>query len=478
MTEPSQQIDPTHFGSYRKILALSLPLVLSHMGVMLMQVIDGLFLTHYSRDAIAAIGPAGMSFWTLCGLFVGIVGYAGTFVAQYVGAKRPDRVGAAVWQAIYLAVIGGGLLMLASWPARWFFAVVGHAPGVQADEVIFFRILCWGGLPMLLGAGISGFFSGRSDNLPLMLCSITGLLVNALADYALIFGNWGMPRLGMAGAGWATVLGQFVNALLLLILLFRRTHRERFYTWRDRALDVSLLWRMCLYGFPNGVRMIIEILVWATFTLLMGRVSDDGLAATNIVWRVNGVAFFPVIGLSVAISMLVGQAQGASRPDLSRKVTHRGLIIAEFWMASLGLLMVAAPRQLLMPFFDSSDAATQSLLPLCIMLLRFVAIYCLVDGLNIIFMSMLTGAGDTRWMLLTSGGLHLTFLAVLTSLVYFGGGVTAMWTSATIFICSVCFAWAIRFRGRKWESMRVIEHAPPDLSTAESVSIASPLQAN
>jgi MATE family multidrug resistance protein len=470
MPGDAHEIDPASFGSYRKILRLALPLVLSQMSVMLMQVIDGVFLTYYSKDAIAALGPSGLFFWLICGFFVGLVGYAGTFVAQYVGAQRPQRVGAAVWQAFYLALAGGLLLMAAALPARAFFAFVDHAPAVQADEFTYFRILCYGGIPMLLGAAVSGFFSGRNDNVPLMIASIAGLAANAVLDYAMIFGAWGLPRMGIAGAAWATVIGQCLSLLILLALFFRPRSRQTFYTWRDRPLDLPLLWRLCLYGTPNGVRMIIEIMVWAVFLLLMGRISEDGLAASNIVWRINGMAFFPIIGLSIAIAMLVGQAQGAARPDLSRKVTRRGLVIAEVWMAALALAMVVAPRQLLMPFFSAASEETRQLLPLCIVLLRFVAIYCLIDGLNIVFMAMLAGAGDTRWLLLTSGAMHAGFLGLLVLLVASGLGVMAMWTAATVFICAVCLAWVVRFSSHKWERMRVIEHAPPDLENRASVA--------
>jgi MATE family multidrug resistance protein len=222
---------------------------------------------------------------------------------------------------------------------------------------------------------------------------------------------------------------------------------------------------MCTYGFPNGVRYVAEILAWNVFLLLLGRVDADGLAASNIVWRINGMAFFPVIGLSGAVAMLVGQAQGASRPDLSRKVTHRGLVLGQIWMASAALAMVLFPNRLLDIFLDAGSTTDHELRGLCVKLLWFVAVYCLVDGLNIVFMSVLAGAGDTRWMLIASGGMHGTFMLVLMALARWHAGVFAFWLSATVFIFSVAIAWITRFRSGKWENKRVIEHAPPDFET-------------
>jgi multidrug resistance protein, MATE family len=204
----------------------------------------------------------------------------------------------------------------------------------------------------------------------------------------------------------------------------------------------------------------------------MGRIDRDGLAASSIVFRINGVAFFPVVGLATAVSMLVGQAQGAGRPDLSRRVTHRGLVLGELWMLAAAGLMVLAPQWLLDPFFSQASPAP-AVRELCVKLLWFVAIYCVADGLNIVFMSMLQGVGDTRWLLVASGAAHMAFLATLLVLTWARVGVLGLWTAATAFICSIVLVWYARFRTHTWESRRVIDHGLPDI--AEAPATAAPL---
>lgn len=453
------------FGSYRKLLLMAGPLILSHMGLMLMQVVDGMFLARYSKNAITAIGPAGMMFWLLCGLFIGLVGYTNTFVAQYVGAKQNNRVGSAVWQGIYLSLPAAAILLAASLLAKPLFVLVGHEAGIQRDEIIYFRILCYGGLGIMLSAAVSGFFAGRNDNMPLMIAAIAGNLVNAVGTWALVFGRLGLPEMGIAGAAWATVAGQCVQMLTLAFLLFRPHFMREFGIWRERHMDLRLMWQICRFGFPNGVRYVIEILAWTMFLLLLGRVDTDGLAASNIAWRINGIAFFPVIGLSIAVSMLVGQAQGAGRPDLSRKVTYRGLVLGQIWMAFCAVLMLTTPNLLLDIFLDQGAATDQDLRGLSVILLRFVALYCLADGLNIIFMSVLAGAGDTRWMLVVSGVLHVSLVCILVALSYFHATLYTFWVIATIFICLAAMVWSIRFRSQSWENKRVIESRPIDIET-------------
>lgn len=459
-------IDEAKFASIGKILLIAGPLVLSQMGVMLMQIVDGIFLSRYSQDTIAAVGPAGMSFWLVCGLFIGLVGYTSTFVAQYVGAKRPERVGAAVWQGIYLAILAGLILILCGLAARPYFDLVRHAPSIRANEVVYFQIHCWAGPVFMLSATISGFYAGRNDNLTLMVAHIAGGLTNAILDYLLIFGHFGLPEMGMAGAAYATVTGVFLQVLILGILLFKPSFRREFGIWQSRAIDLTLMLRMIRYGFPNGVRYVVEIAAWTVFLLIVGRIDSLGLAASNIAWRINGMAFFPVIGLSIAVSMLVGQAQGARRPDLSRKVTLRGLLIGQTWMAAAALVMVVWPDLLLRMFFEEIRTAQQQpIYDMTVKLLWFVATYSLVDNFNIILMSMLAGAGDTRWMLIASVAIHGAFLLAIAILAFIGVGTYTLWLAATILVFMAAILWIIRFRSGRWRTMQVIEHSPIDVIT-------------
>ncbi len=445
-----------NFTSSRRLLTLAGPLVLSQMGVMIMQIVDAVFLARYSESAIAAIGPSGLTFWILCGLFTGMVGYTSTFVAQHIGARQPRRAGAVVWQGIYLAALAGLVLAAVSPAAGPLFRAMGHAPAVCRDEIVYFQILCWGGVSILLSSAISGFYAGRNDNLTLMAGHLAGGVANAVFAALLIFGRCGFPELGMAGAAWALIIGHALQVAILGALLFKPSLRRHFSTWAGRTPDPALVLRLAGHGFSNGVRLVIEVAAWTVFLAIIGRIDADGLAASNIAWRINGMAFFPVIGLSIAVSMLVGQAQGAGRPDLSRRVVLRGLLLGEAWMVAAILPMVLCPGILIRLFF--TDATLVSALhATTVILLRFVAVYCLVDNVNIILMGMLAGAGDTRWLLITSGGLHAGLIVVLALMARLGAGLMALWLAATIFVFVIAIAWVIRFLSGTWEHRRVVE---------------------
>jgi MATE family multidrug resistance protein len=445
--------------SYGAILKLAAPLILSMSGMVLMQFTDALFLSWYSADAIAAVVPAFMPSFLLASALTGTAGYTSTFVAQYVGANRPQRVAASVWQGVYFSILSGVLLALVSFAARPLYAWVGHAAVIQSMEVRFFSILCWGGFFFVVSSALSGFFSGRGQTTVVMAVNMAGQAVNIVFDYLLIFGKFGFPRLGVTGAALATVGSQALIALAFAFLFLRRANRRQWSTWRSAAFDKALFFRLVRFGLPGGMRFSLEMAGWTVFIFFIGRIGSIDLAATNIAWRINGIAIFPVTGLSAAVAILVGNAQGALRPDISARVMWRGTILSQGWMLVMAIVFVVFPRQLFGIFAGSDPASASQFASLGTMLLRFVAAYCLVDAFNYVCVSTLVAAGDTRWTLYASIMLNVLFFAGLAAADKWQRTLFAEWAIATAFVVLQAFMFFGRYMQGKWKGFRVIEPA-------------------
>jgi multidrug resistance protein, MATE family len=449
-------------ASYWGIIKLATPLILSMSGVMLMQFIDAIFLSWYSADAIAAVVPAGMAAMLLSSAFSGTAGYTSTFVAQYVGARRPEQVAAVVWQGIYFSIGSGIVLALFAFSANPIFSWVGHADAIRIMEVRFFSISCWGAFFFVAASALTGFFSGRGETRVVMIVNVVGLFVNAILDYTLIFGKFGFPRLGITGAALATVGAQALVALIFGILFLRRHNRAEWRTWRERAFNAVLLKRLVFFGFPGGIRFTVEITAWTVFVFFIGRIGPIDLAATNIAWRINGIAFFPVIGLAQAVAILVGNAQGAGRPDISFKATMRGTLISQGWMVIMATIFIVFPQQLFGIFVTADAVPQESLLQFAHIgevLLRFVALYCLLDACNYVFVNALVAAGDTRWTLWASVILNVVFVAALLAADVWARTLMTEWTIATVFVMLQALIWFARFLQGKWKTLQVIEPA-------------------
>lgn len=447
-------------GGYGQLMALAIPLVLGTGAVAVQHFIDRMFLAWYAPEALAAAMPAGIVHFTIMGLFMGLATYVTTFVAQYYGADRPERIGPSIWQGIYISGLAWIVHLLLIPCAPKFFEIVGHDPGVVILEIQYFQILCLGAGPMVASGTLGGFFSGRGRSAPVMWISFLISILNVGLNYILIFGKFGFPEWGMAGAAWATVISSGTGLFVYIWLLMRPRFRKKYSTLSGWRLDPQLMYRVFRFGGPSGVQFFLEHLGFTLFILLVGRLGMVELAATNIAFNVNMLAFMPMMGFGMAISILVGQNLGRDKPDLASRSVYSGFQISFVYMGIVALLYIFTPGFFLLPYESQADPATFApIAEKTKILLRFVAAYLIFDTLNINFSAGIKGAGDTKFVMYMITALSIFALAIPTylALVVFDRGLYTAWAIVTTHISLMGVAFWLRFLTGKWKSMRVIE---------------------
>jgi MATE family multidrug resistance protein len=454
--------ESARLGGSRELLTLALPLVVSQSFMTVQVFVDTILLAWHDPREMAASFPAVMWFWLVFGFLQVTAAYVSTFVAQYTGAGRPERVGPAVWQGIHFALLAGLLFLIMVPASPHLIAIGGHTPALQALENIYLRCLCFAALPMLVMAAINGFFSGRGQTWVVLAIEAAGTAVNVALALVLIFGRAGFPELGIAGAGWATVTGSWTSALLALGLLLRRKYREQFQTLSGWRLERDLFGRLMKFGGPAGAQVFLDVLVFNVFVQLVGRLGEAATGATTLAVRLNMITFLPMMGLGQAVSILVGQRLGANRPDLAERSAYTGLWWVTGYMCCIAAMYLLIPGVLVSAFEGDHDpesfAAVAKIVPT---LLMCVAVYSLADSVNVTFSFALRGAGDTRFVSLLTFALAWPIMVVPTFLVVrYGGSIYAAWVFATAYIVAMAICFFLRFRTGKWKTMRVIEAAP------------------
>ncbi len=453
-------------GGYRELLRIAIPLILSTSAWSIQHFVDRMFLTWYSPETIAAAMPASVFNFTIMSLFIGTAGYISTFVAQYHGSKQFRNIGPIVWQGIYIAIIGGIFHFLLIPLAKPIFGFIGHEMEIQQLEIIYFRILCYGAFPAIASSAFSGFFSGRGKTWPLMWINITATLTNIIFDYFLIFGNGGFPELGIKGAAIATVLSGCVTFIIYILIIFRPALCKQYGTLSGYKLNIPLFKRLIHYGLPNGMQFFIDMAGFTGFLFIVGKLGRDSLAATNITFNINNLAFMPMIGFGVAVSVLVGQYLGDNKPKLAQKSAYSGFHITIFYMTGMSILYLSYPTLFIKPFMAGSSGTDMAAIrDIVIVLIRFVAIYSIFDTFNIIFAAAIKGAGDTRFVMRMLSVLSVTMLVIpaYLALIVWKQSIYVGWIIFTIYIIALGIGFYLRFLGGKWKSMRVIEQAPPGL---------------
>ncbi len=461
-------------GGYRELLRIAYPLIVSTASFTLMQFADRVFLARYSSEAIQAALPAGILAFTLISFFHALAGYASAFVSQYHGSG--DAVGCvrATAQALWLSLVSAPFIWLLVPAGRWAMTQVGHAPAVLAEEIVYFRILMWGGFAVCLAGALSGFFNGRGDTRTTMVATVAGNLVNLVLDYAMIFGRWGFPRMGIAGAAWATVIGTGITAAMLAHRFFAGRTRAEYDLRRLLGWDRALFTRLLRFGTPAAVHLLLDIGSFAVFVLLTGRLSGLPLAASNIAISINNVAFQPLLGLNMAASILVGQYQGRRDSATAERAGWTALKTGWIYMAAIGLTYVLLPDLYLRLFSSGEGGLDRAALGrVARPLLLMMAAWGMFDTINIILIGALRGAGDTRFSMLYSVAMAWLFwipgeVALVIWLrersaalpEWMGEGISLLWGWMTVFVVVLSFGFLWRFHSGRWKRIQLIEPAP------------------
>jgi MATE family multidrug resistance protein len=458
MTATGPTTRPTR-ASAAELLKLAWPLVLTNSAWTLQIVLDRIMLSRSSTEAVGAGMAAVMFFWTGLGFFQWTVNYATTFVAQYTGAGQPLRVGAVVGQSLWLALFAGvGIMLLAPF-AGPIISLSGHEPELLRLEAVYLRCLCFAALPILISAAVGSFFAGRGDSLTVLFLNVIGLIVNGVTAFVLIFGHLGFEPMGIAGAGWATVLGTSASAVVGLALLCRRKFIREYGTVVGWGFDRALFGRLIWFGLPQGVGTLFETLGFTMFLIFIGRLGAVDLAATSIACTLNLLCFLPMMGVGQAIEVLVGQRLGEDDWRSAARSVWTGLIASFAFTLLVGFAYVIIPGVLAAPFATIDDPAAWSEVEARTeVLLRFVAVYCLFDSFNLVFAFGLRGAGDTRFVMLTAI-LVCWPVMVLPAWAawYFGWGMYWAWAFASLYVCLMAGIYLWRFQQGRWRTMRVIE---------------------
>lgn len=446
-------------GSLRELLHVAFPLIISAGSLSVMNVVDRAFLAMLDVNALAASMPGAMLLWTVISLPFGIAAYSNAFIAQYEGAGRRDRVAAAVWQGLLVALLGGLCILPSAFFAETLFRWMAHDPAVQQLEVDYFVWLIPSAFPLLMCTVLSAFFAARRETMIVMYVNVLTSCLNGVLDYVLIFGIGPFPELGIQGAALGTVIAQFLSLIIFGVLLFLKA-RQAGYPFREQLrFDVPLFKRMLKFGFPNGVQVVLDVGAFMFFLVLVGQLGTREQAATNLAFTMNSLAFVPMLGMGTAVLTLVGRRIGEQQPELASRTVWNAMAISGVYMLLFAAIYLAFPETILAPFLHSQEeAAFAEIKPIVIDLLKFVAIYTLFDAMAIVFGSAVRGAGETRFSMIftVSAGWSIMVLPTAWGLRQ-GYGLYFAWIAATVFIIVLGIGFLLRFLNGNWKTVQVIE---------------------
>jgi len=384
---PAVQIAPGR-AELRSMLRLATPLALAEIGWMAMGIVDTMMVGRVSAEAIGAVSLGTAIFYTI-GIFAsGSLLGLDTFVAQAFGAgDRADCRRSLIngtWLAVFLvipvmAVIGGCIPLLAR---------LGIDPGVLKETGPYMHALNWSAPPLLLYFGFRRYLQSMNIVRPVMFALISANIVNIAGNWLLVFGNLGAPRLGTAGSGWATCISRIYLAVVLAIVILKNEPELLRADWPP---DLKRVRDLLSLGLPAAIQIGVEMAVFATATVLIGRLNATALAAHQIALTTISTTFMMPLGISSAAAVRVGQAIGRGDLPGAARAGWTALGLGGMVMSGAALMLLVIPNAIARIFTPEAEIVAAA-----VVLMRICAFFQLFDGFQVVATGALRGTGDTR----------------------------------------------------------------------------------
>jgi len=449
---PPSPPTPTRGGGLREVILLAFPVVLTQLSTSLMGVVDSAMVGRIGATELAAVGFGGIWLWTLFSILYGTASGIQTFVSQADGAGDPESCGPWVWQGLYALMPAGiALIAILSWLLEPALALLGPSLEMRDLTADYIQTRLIGELGFVAVMAINSFYRGLGDTRTPLYITLIANAVNVVLDYGLIFGELGLPRWGVAGAGVATTLAQWSNAIVLLVIFQRRSIAKRCKT-RPVALNGGRIRRLLWTGAPIGGQWFIGMLSFSAFTTLVARMGDASMAASQAFVMLLSLSFMQAVGVSIATAILVGRYIGAENPIAAIRTFRSSILLGISLALVIAIAFVTIPIPLLRIFSDDPEV-----LALGRPLLLLGALFQLADAVAIISEGALRGAGDTRWPFVIETAMGW---GVLVPLAYYVGvtldhGLTGAWLASLLHITVLATLLFLRFRSNTWQMIRI-----------------------
>lgn len=429
-----------------RLATLAGPVVVAEIGWMSMGLVDTIMVAPLGATAIGAVGLGGILFMAIAIFGMGLLLGLDTFVSQAHGAGNALECRRWLGHGLALALILGvpGTLLLA-FGGRWL-ASLGLHPNVLSDTRSYVEVVTWSLLPLLVYSAFRRYLQGMGVVRPIVVALLSANLVNVAANWMLIYGHLGLPRLGVAGAAWATVISRVYLAVVLGGASWLEARAVRVEMWRALGpIEPGRLWRLLKLGLPAASQITLEVGVFAAATALAGRLDPVSLASHQIALNVASVVFMVPLGVASASAVLVGQAVGARDGAGAARAGWGALGSMAVFMVLVAAVFVTVPHWLVGAFTTESTVVA-----LASRLLLVAAVFQLFDGLQAVATGALRGVGDTRTPMLLNLAAHWGLGLPVGYVLCFrqGWGVSGLWVGLSIGLISVGAALVFVWRRR------------------------------
>jgi MATE family multidrug resistance protein len=376
----------------RSLLTIAWPVVLAEMGWLLMGLVDTIMVGPLGPAAIGAVGAGTILFMVPMMVGYGMLLALDTFVSQSYGAGRIDECHRWLFAALQLAAVLSVVLSLLAWGGVALLPLLQFHPDVLVEIRPYMTHLVWSTAPLLFYVVFRRYLQAMGVVRPIMIAIVIANLVNLAANWLLVEGRLGFPRLGVVGAAQATVFSRLALAVYLGgLIVVRERRRPSGLHDVPFTFDLPRMARIVRLGSPAAGQILLEVGVFAAASALAGRIAPMAVAAHQIVLNIVGFIFMIPFGISSAAAVRVGHAVGRGDQPGARLAGWVAVGLTTSVMAFSALLLATVPAPLIRVFTGDSMVIETG-----VRLMLVAAVFQLFDGLQVTTTGALRGLGNTH----------------------------------------------------------------------------------
>ena len=386
-------------------LCLAAPLAFTQLAMIAINTTDIVMMGWLGSSDLAA-GALGMNIYVPLYLFgLGIATVVAPMAAQALGARDFRGVRRTVRQGFWITLLFAVPFSVIIWNGQWVMLLFGQEVAVASRADDYLKAVTWALLPSLWFVVLRCFVTAHTRARAVLVVTLIAVGANAIGNYGLMFGNFGLPRWELMGAGVTSSIISWLMFFTMLGYVLRDRRFKRYAIllrfWRPDWPRFRELFRL---GLPIGLTILAETGLFSGAAFLMGLISTEALAAHAIALQCAAVAFMIPMGISQAAVVRVGLAAGSRDPLAVGRAGWASLLVGTLFMTASALVFWFAGRQLVGLFLDLDLPANAAVVQLAVSFLVIAALFQLVDGAQVIGVSALRGLKDTKvpmWLALT-----------------------------------------------------------------------------
>lgn len=436
----------------KKILSLAYPVIIGQLGTIMMGVVDSIMVGKLGSDQLAASSLANSLIFIVLIIAIGNAVAVTPLIAILVGAKKLDECGIYYQNSFLINLIMALITYIIILIGSDYLYLINQTNEVEQFAQSYMKIVGLSIFPLMIFQTNKQFIEGMSIMRPAMIITLLANLVNVFANWVLIFGNLGMPRLELDGAGWATFISRLFMAVSIMLFVLKNERFNQFdLKFKLEKINYEIIRKILRVGLPSGFQYFFEVGAFSFAVVMIGWIGAKELAAHQIAISLASVSFMGVLGISQAGGILVGNAVGEQNVSKVRRTGFNSILLGMVWMFFSGLVFILFKDLLPLIYIEDKEVIS-----IAARLLIIAALFQLSDGIQAVGVGICRGLTDVKiptlitfiayWVISLPVGYLLGF--------YFNLGVEGVWIGLSIGLTCSAIMLTLRFN---YKSKRLIK---------------------